>query len=90
MDANRVASVFEFSEPQHKNACTPLVQPTVIDSSLPVGSRGHDSNQTLIPTMAVLFVDWLSTDIQQRTYRYRDRKNVVPIYVITGKHMTRK
>ena len=59
MDATYVASVFEFSDHDCENACTPPVQPTVIGSSQPVGSSGHDSNQTLTSIMAVPFCGWV-------------------------------
>ena len=69
--------MFEFSEHEGENGSTP-VQPTVIDSSQLVESSGHDSNQTLTPTMAVPFVDGLSTNVQRRTYTYRDKEERRP------------
>ena len=44
VDATYVASVFEFSDHDCENACTPPVQPTIIGSSQHVGSSRHDSN----------------------------------------------
>ena len=78
VDATHVASVFEFSEHEGEDGCTPLVQPTVIGSSQPIGSSGHDSNQTPTPTMAIPFVDGLSTNAQRRTYTYRDKEERRP------------
>ena len=77
MDSTHVASVFEFLEHEGENRSTP-VQPTIIGSSQPVKSSGHDSNQTLTPTMAVPFVDGLSTNAQRHTYTYRDREKCRP------------
>ena len=78
VDATHIASVFEFSEHEGEDGCTSLVQPMVIGSSQPVGSSGHNSNQTPTPTMAVPFVDGLSTNAQRRTYTYRDREERRP------------
>ena len=78
VDATYVASVFEFLEHKSENACTPLMQPTIIGSNQPIGSSGHDINQTPTPTMAVPFVDGLSSDSQRRTYTYQNRKEQRP------------
>ena len=56
-----------------ENACNPPVQPTIIGSSQPLGSSGHNRNQTPTPTMAVPFVDGLSSNSQRRTYTYRNK-----------------
>ena len=68
VDVTHVASVFEFLAHECENTCTPPVQPTVIGSNQLVGSSGHDSNQPPTPTMAVPFVDGLSSNFQRRTY----------------------
>ena len=78
MDATHVASVFEFSEHEGENGCTPPMQQMVISSNQHVGSSGHDSNQTPTPTMAIPFVDGLSTNAQRRTYTYREREEHHP------------
>ena len=75
---SHVALVFEFSEHECENTCTPQVQSTVIGSSQLVGSSGHDSNQTPTPTMAVPFVDMLSSNSQRRIYTYRNREQRRP------------
>ena len=74
VDARHVAYVFEFSEPECENTCIPLVQPMIIGTRQHVGSSGHDSNQTPTPTMAVPFVDGLSSNSQRRTYTFRNRE----------------
>ena len=74
VDATHVALVFEFLEHECENTCTPLMQPTVIGSSQPIGSSEHDSNQTPTHTMAIPFVDGLSSNSQQRTYIYQNRE----------------
>ena len=78
MDARHVASLFEFLEPECENTCTLLVQPTIIGSRQHVGSSGHDSNQTLTPTIAVPFVDGLSSNSQRRTYTFRNKEERRP------------
>ena len=37
--ASHVASVFEFLEQEGEDGCTPLVQPMIIGSSQPIGSK---------------------------------------------------
>ena len=78
MDVTHVVSVFEFSEHEGENGCTPPMQRKVISSNQHVGSSGYDSNQTLTPTMAIPFVDGLSTNAQRRTYTYREREQRHP------------
>ena len=78
VDVTHVASVFQFLEPKCENACTPPMQPTVIGSNQHVGSSGHDSNQTPTPTIAVPFVDGLSSNFQRRTYIYRNKEEHRP------------
>ena len=78
MDETYVSSMFQFLEPECENGCILPMQPTVIGSSQPIGSSGHNSNQTPTPTMAVLFVDGLSSNSQRRTYTYRNREERRP------------
>ena len=78
MDVTHVASVSEFLEHKCENTCTPQVQPTVIGSNQLVGSNGHDSNQTPTPTMAIPFVDGLSSNFQRRTYTYQNKEERCP------------
>ena len=78
MDETHVSSMFQFSELECENGCTPPMQPIVIGSSQPIGSSGHNSNQTPTPTMAIPFVDGLSSNFQQRTYIYQNREERRP------------
>ena len=83
VDAAHVASMFEFSEHECENICTPLMQSTIISSSQPIESNEHDSNQKSTSTMAIPFVDGLFSNFQRRTYT--TKRNGVLIYVVVGR-----
>ena len=88
MDATHVASVFEFSEHEGENGCTPQVQPTIFSSSQHIGSNKHDSNQTSTSTRQYhLWTDCLQMPNDVLIHIEKE-KNIVPIYVVTGKHRT--